>query len=128
MKGIIMLDLEVIGQGATTKIYRDGNTAIKLYVNAPSDEADNEAERQRFAYDAGLPVPAVYGTRRLDGNTVALDMAYIDGKPLMQPKMDKDERREAIYTLVMFLCQVHKAHAGSFPKQKDRFAWNIKYR
>jgi hypothetical protein len=34
-----MLDLEVIGQGATTKIYRDGNTAIKLYVNAPSDEA-----------------------------------------------------------------------------------------
>ncbi len=44
-----MLNLEVVGQGATTKIYRDGGTAIKLYVNAPSEEANNEAERQRFA-------------------------------------------------------------------------------
>ena len=60
-----MCDLEIIGQGATTKIYRDGNKAIKLYVDAPHDEADNEADRQQFAYSAGLPVPAVYGVRRL---------------------------------------------------------------
>ena len=120
-----MLDLEVIGQGATTKIYRDGNTAIKLYVNAPSDEADNEAARQRFAYDAGLPVPAVYGTRRLENNTVALDMAYIEGKQLMQPKMDKNERKEAIYTLVKLQCKVHKVHTDSLPKQKDRLVWKI---
>jgi aminoglycoside phosphotransferase (APT) family kinase protein len=126
MKGIVMLDLEVIGQGATTKIYRDGNTAIKLYVNAPSDEADNEAGRQRFAFDAGLPVPAVYGVRKLGENTVALDMAYIDGKPLLQPKMDKEERKEAIHTLVMLQYEVHKIHASSLPKQKDRLTWKIK--
>ena len=121
-----MLDFEVIGQGATTKIYRDGRTAIKLYINAPADEVDNEAERQRFAFNAGLPVPAVYGVRKLDSNTVALDMAYIDGKPLMQPKMDKDERKEAIHTLVKLQCEVHKVHAGSLPKQKERLAWKIK--
>ncbi len=34
-----MLDLEIVGEGATTKIYRDGNMAIMLYVNAPPDEA-----------------------------------------------------------------------------------------
>lgn len=32
-----MLNLEVVGQGATTKIYRDGKTAVKLYENAPPD-------------------------------------------------------------------------------------------
>jgi hypothetical protein len=42
-----MLDLEIVGEGATTKIYRDGDTAIKLYVDAPPDEAYNEAERQQ---------------------------------------------------------------------------------
>jgi tRNA A-37 threonylcarbamoyl transferase component Bud32 len=91
-----MLALETVGEGATTKIYRDGNTAIKLYMDAPPDEAYNEAERQRFAYSAGLPVPVVHGVRKLEGNMVALDMAYINGKPLLQPKMDKDERRNTI--------------------------------
>jgi aminoglycoside phosphotransferase (APT) family kinase protein len=121
-----MLDLEVIGQGATTKIYRDGSTAIKLYVNAPPDEAENEAERQRFAYEAGLPVPAVYGVRRLGDNITALDMEYINGTPLMQPKMDKNERNEAIHLLAKLQCEVHKIHADSLPKQTDRIAWKIK--
>ena len=88
-----MINLEVVGQGATTKIYRDGGTAIKLYVNAPSDEADNEAANQRFAYNAGLPVPIVYGVRKLDDNAVALDMEYIDCQTLMQPGMDKKKEK-----------------------------------
>ena len=121
-----MLGLELIGQGATTKIYLDGNTAFKLYVDAPPNEAENEAERQRFAFDAGLPVPAFYGVRRLEGNAVALDMAYIDGKPLMQPRMDKNERKEAICTLAKLQCEAHKIRADSLPKQKDRFAWKIR--
>lgn len=99
-----MLDLEIIGEGATTKIYRDGKTAVKLYVDAPDDEADNEAARQRFAYDAGLPVPAVLGVRRLSDDAVALDMEYIDGKPILQPRMDKDERRNAICALFSSDC------------------------
>lgn len=66
-----MLDLEIIGQGATTKVYRDGNKAIKLYENAPANEAENEANRQRFAVNAGLPVPAVFGVRHLADGMVA---------------------------------------------------------
>ena len=34
-----MLNLEIIGQGATTTIYRDGDKAVKLYVNSPPNEA-----------------------------------------------------------------------------------------
>ena len=114
-----MLDLELIGIGATTKVYRNGNTAIKLYVNAPPNEAGHEAELQRFAYDSGLPVPAVYGIRKLDENTVALDMEYIDGHPLMQPAMDKEQRKNAIHTLVKLQCEIHKVHANGLPKQAD---------
>jgi len=63
-----MIDLEIIGQGATTTIYRDGNKAVKLYVNSPPNEAQNEADRQLFAFNSGLPVPAVIGVRQLDEN------------------------------------------------------------
>jgi aminoglycoside phosphotransferase (APT) family kinase protein len=121
-----MLDLKIIGQGATTTIYRDGSTAIKLYVNVPLEELENEAVRQRFALNAGLPVPEVYGIRRLEDNAAALDMAYIDGKPLMRPKMDKTERNKAIQTLVILQCKVQKIYAGSLPKQKDSLLYKIK--
>lgn len=40
-----MLNLEVIGEGKTTKVYRDGNKAIKLYVNPTFDEVQNEAKK-----------------------------------------------------------------------------------
>jgi aminoglycoside phosphotransferase (APT) family kinase protein len=121
-----MFDFEVIGQGATTKIYRDSNTAIKLYVNAPFDEAENEAERQQYAYDAGLPVPYVYGVRKLGDNITALDMEYINGQPLMQPQMDKNDRNEAIHTLVKLQCEAHRIQANGMPKQTDRITWKIK--
>lgn len=120
-----MFDLEIIGQGMTATIYRDGSTAIKLYVNAPSDEAGNEAERQRLAYNAGLPVPAVYGVRKLDGNATALDMAYINGQPVARPGMDKNERKDAIHTLVKLQCEVHRVRTSKLPKQTDRLARKI---
>ncbi len=120
-----MLSLEIVGQGATTTIYRDGDKAIKLYVNAPHDEADNEANRQQFAYDAGLPVPAVFGVRRHDETMTALEMEYINGKPILSPGMDKDERRSAIQTLARLQCIVHSVHADGLPRQVDRLAWKI---
>lgn len=120
-----MHNYEIIGEGATTKVYRNGDVAIKLYVNAPSDEAVNEAERQRFAINAGLPVPVVYGVRKLDDTTVALDMQYIDGKPLLHPGMNRDERNNAIFTLVKLQCEVHKVKPNGLPKQTDCLKWKI---
>jgi Predicted aminoglycoside phosphotransferase len=121
-----MLNLEVIGQGATTKIYRDGNTAIKLYENAPPDEADNEAARQRFARDSGLPVPEIYGIRRLENNAVALDMEYIAGKPVICPGMSSDQRNSAIKAMAELQCQMHKVHAPGLPKLTSRLEWKIR--
>jgi tRNA A-37 threonylcarbamoyl transferase component Bud32 len=121
-----MLNLEIVGQGATTKIYRDGGTAIKLYINAPPDEAEIEAERQRFAFAAGLPVPAVYGIRKLNDNAVALDMEYISGKPLIYPGMNKNERNGAILTMTKLQREVHKVRAHGLPKLSERLNWKIR--
>lgn len=121
-----MLNLEVIGQGATTKIYRDGDTAIKLYLNASPVIVENEAAVQRFAYDKGLPVPKVYGVRKLDDNAVALDMEYIQGQTVINQRMSKEERDDAIRTFVMLQCEIHKVHAGGLPKLTDRLVWKIK--
>lgn len=120
-----MLNLEIISEGATTKIYRDKNTAIKLYVNAPPNEAENEAKLQAFAVQSGLPVPRVLGVRKLNDNVTALDMEYIDGKPIMQEKMDESERHHAIQTLVKMQCMVHSITADVLPKQIERLAWKI---
>jgi len=121
----IMINLEVIGEGATTKIYRGGNSAIKLYVDAPPGEAENEARLQSYALELGLPVPSVLGVRKLDESVTALDMEYIPGKPLLHGNMNKDERRDAIQTLVKLQCMVHSKSADGLPKQRDKIIWKI---
>ena len=120
-----MLNLKIVGKGATATIYRDGEKAIKLYVNAPPQEAENEAKWQSFAANAGLPVPPVLGVRRLDDSMTALDMKYIVGNPMLHDKMDKDERRNAIGVLVELQCAVHAINANGLPKLADKLAWKI---
>ena len=122
-----MLNLEIVGEGATTKIYRDKDKAIKLYVNAPPQEAENEARLQSFAIQAGLPVPAVAGVRKIDDTLTALEMAYIPGKPLMHEKMAKDERHNAINTLVRLQRMVHQVNAQGLPRQTDRLIRKIEH-
>lgn len=43
----------------------------------------------------------------------------------MHIKMDKDERREAIATLVRLQCAVHSVNASDLPKQADSLTWKI---
>ena len=120
-----MLALEVIGKGATATIYRDGGKAVKLYVDAPPNEAENEAKLQAFAVTAGLPVPAVFGVRKLAEHMTALDMEYIPGEPLIHERMDKVARRDAISTLAALQCAVHTISACGLPKQAERLARKI---
>ena len=50
----------LIGEGATAKVYRIGHTATKIYTDTSEDEVSREMKCQLFAYQAGLPVPQVY--------------------------------------------------------------------
>jgi RIO-like serine/threonine protein kinase len=116
---------KVIGSGATSTIYRDGDNAAKVYVNVPHGEVEQEAQRQTFAYNAGLPVPAVHGVRRLSDNTVALYMDYIKGQPLLNWQMSMDECQRAIVTLVKLQCKVHQIPALNQPKQSAQIKRRI---
>lgn len=115
-----MLNLEIIGEGATTKIYREGNRTIKLYVNASIGEVKNEARLQSYAVKMGLPVPAIYGVRKIDKFMIALEMEYIPGNPLMGKKMKTNERHAAILTLVRLQCSIHSINANGLSKQRDK--------
>ena len=122
----IKFDLEIVGQGATTKVYRDGYIALKVYIDAYHFDVEREYSRQLFAYEAGLPVPEVYCVRRLDDMTTVLEMEYIKGQHLMYPGMGNEEISSAILTLVKLQNEVHKIKAKGEPKQRERFRAKIK--
>ncbi|GHU55802.1 hypothetical protein FACS1894132_12440 [Clostridia bacterium] len=54
-------NLQPIGEGKTAKIYQDGDHAFKVYNSDYAKFVEHEAKMQTYAYNEGLPVPAVYG-------------------------------------------------------------------
>lgn len=120
-----MLNTET-GQGTTAKVYRNLNIATKYYLNTSLVQVKSEADFQKFAYNSGLSVPIVYGVRELDEKNIAFDMEYIHGQAIIKKGMDKDERRNAIYTLARLQCDIHKITAFELPKQSERLINRIK--
>ena len=116
----------LIGQGRTTKVYRDGEKAIKLYVQAPPDEADNEAARQMFAYNAGLPVPRVWGVEHVKEG-VALIMDYIQGTPLVDLTLDDAGLREAIAVFAGWQHRIHQVDGTGQPSYMERTRWKLEH-
>ncbi len=119
--------LELIGRGATTKIYRDGDRAYKLYEDAPEGEAENEFIRHRFAWSAGLPVPEIYAVHQINEHLTAVEMACIDGEVLLHPDMDPGLFGSALETLVSLQRKIHQTSAEGFPLQSDRLAMRISF-
>jgi tRNA A-37 threonylcarbamoyl transferase component Bud32 len=117
--------IDVVGEGATTKVYRDGDKALKLYLNAPPGETDNEVLLQRFACDAGLPVPAVHCVHTWDDGAAALEMAFIDGQQLMRFGMSAKECSNAIAELVKLQVQIHGVNGIGLRSQAEYFQWQI---
>ncbi len=73
---------EPIAVGNTAKIYRMGQTVVKLYdERLPNGEAAREAHKQRYAHALGLPVPQVLEVTEIEGRQ-ALVMEHIKGPSL----------------------------------------------
>ena len=111
--------LKLIGKGATAEIYLDGNIASKVYLNRTIDEVENERFHQQFAHDSGLAVPQVYDLKQLEDGRVVLEMAYIEGKPLMHEEMEESQLVEAMKVLVRLQDDMHQIHATELPKLVD---------
>ena len=120
--------MKKIGEGKTTEVYLEDNKAIKIYYNTPIEHVKQEANQQSYAVAKGLPVPKVYGVRKIDEEKIALEMEYIPGKPLLREGMSKEECHAAIQTLVRLQCALHAicVETKEIPKQRDVLHWKIK--
>lgn len=71
-----------IATGNTAKIYLSGNKIIKVFNGFFSDnEYIKEANKQKYAYSCGLPVPKVLDVVVINGKQ-AIIMEYVKGEPL----------------------------------------------
>jgi aminoglycoside phosphotransferase (APT) family kinase protein len=103
--------MQLIGEGKTARVYREGDVAVKLYLSKSAEEVRAEAARQSAAVRAGLPVPEVYGVEETGGG-VALRMRCVVGKPLGQSGEAIDE---ALQTLVGLQMRMHASDAPDMP-------------
>lgn len=96
-------------------IYKDGNKALKIYsFNNSYDYTAEKARIHTLVYNAGLPVPAIYGVRKIDEDNNALEMDYIEDKHFMSDEMTKEERIKALDIMANLQCKINEIDASSF--------------
>jgi len=122
-----MLNYELISEWGP--IYRDGDKALKVY--APGKPRGYVAEKARvhaLVHAAGLPVPAVYGVRKIGARRNALEMAYIKSEPFIYEGMPGEEREKALAVMADLQRRIHAVDAGGFglPGFSKRIADAIK--
>lgn len=116
---------EPIGVGATARVYRRGDRAVKVYTGGPEGEAHREAERQAFAHGVGLPTPRVYGVYPVEGG-VALETEYVDGEELSALILSgRLPPSEALDKMAALQCEVFRADGAGQQGQLDWFAWTM---
>ncbi|GHV18644.1 aminoglycoside phosphotransferase [Clostridia bacterium] len=118
-------NLQQIGEGKTAKIYRDGDRAFKVYNSDYATFAEHEAKMQTYAYNVGLPVPAVYGVSQAGDGRVVFEMEYVSGRPIFYPGIPREDRNGAIETLVRLQHEVHALKSDELPCQADMLEYRI---
>ncbi|MCL2213557.1 MAG: aminoglycoside phosphotransferase family protein [Oscillospiraceae bacterium] len=110
-----------------TRTYRDGDKFIKMFLSEDFEYLENSYKSQKFVYDAGLPVPAVYGIIKVNDTEYAIEMEYIEGKSLseMYNSDSESERDEALRIMVKLQCQMIDIDASGQPPLTDYFKQEI---
>ncbi|MCA1029715.1 hypothetical protein LCL95_01560 [Bacillus timonensis] len=71
-----------IARGNTAIIYVWENKFVKVFKDTlPETEALNEANKQRYAFSCGLPVPEIIDVTKINGKQ-AIIMEYVKGETL----------------------------------------------
>ena len=106
-----------------SRVYRDGNKLVKVYLSAPYEYAEQAYLRQKFVYDAGLQIPAVYGIKKLNETETAIEMEYIEGEPLVSMYEGKGEeaRIEAMRVMVKLQCRMNAIDASGLPDLTEMY-------
>ena len=110
-----------------SKLYKDGDKLIKIYLSDTYEYVERAYQRQKFVYDAGLSVPAVINIKKINDKETALEMEYIDGKPLVYMYKDKGEEAliKAMRVMVKLQCQMNAIDASGLPDLTDFYSHEI---
>lgn len=83
-----------IARGNTAKIYLSDNKIVKVYNDfLPDTESINEANKQKYAYSCGLPVPKILEVTKINGEQ-AIIMEYVNGETLGDLMLKDKEQAE----------------------------------
>lgn len=110
-----------------SKVYREGDKLVKVYLSDPYAYVEQAYQRQKFVYDAGLPIPAVLGIKKISDKETALEMEYLEGKPLVEMYEGKGEEAEleAMRVMVKLQCQMNVIDASDLPNLTDLYVHEI---
>lgn len=111
----------VISVRANKKIYRDGDTCIKVFDTHYS-KADvlNEALNQARIEETGLNIPKILGVTMVDGQW-AIISEFIEGKTLSQLMEENPEKKsEYLELLVDLQLSMHQKTCPLLGKLKDK--------
>ncbi|MCM3711865.1 phosphotransferase family protein [Sporosarcina luteola] len=110
-----------IGEGNTAVIYLYDNKIVKVFKDhLPDTESAYEANKQRFAYACGLPVPNVLDVTKIDGKQ-AIIMEFIEGKTLGELFFEDMERAEYYIGLSIDIQQkIHQMRTESLELMSEK--------
>ncbi|MCR6107911.1 aminoglycoside phosphotransferase family protein [Salipaludibacillus agaradhaerens] len=98
-----------IATGNTAKIYYFDNKIVKVFNDfLPDTESVNEANKHKYAYSSGLPVPEILGVTKINGKQ-AIIMEYVKGKTLGD-LLFKDKEQTEYYLNISIDIQI-KIHS-----------------
>ncbi|WP_025784374.1 phosphotransferase family protein [Sporosarcina sp. D27] len=110
-----------IAMGNTAKIYLSENKIVKVFNDfLPDNESKKEANKQKYAYSCGLPVPKVLDVGIINGKQ-AITMEYIKGESLGELLLkDKDQAESYLNTSVDMQLKVHSIIPDDFEPMHDK--------
>lgn len=116
-----------IATGNTAEIYLSENKIVKVFNDfLPGTESIKEANKQKYAYSRGLPVPKVIDVANINGKQ-AIIMEYVKGKTLGALFFEDKERTEYYLNIsVDMQLEIHSIIPNAVEPMHDKLYRQIK--
>ncbi|MDR0293325.1 MAG: aminoglycoside phosphotransferase family protein [Oscillospiraceae bacterium] len=110
-----------VATGNTASIYLHDGKIIKSFNDyLPKTEAEYEANKQRYAYAHGLPVPYVFEVTEINGKQ-AIIMEYVPGQTMGKTVLgDMAKAEQYIGVSVDIQLKIHDVRADNFELMTDK--------
>lgn len=110
-----------IAKGNTAAIYLHGGKIIKIFNDGlPDSEAQYEANKQKYAYACGLPVPYIYDVTKIN-DSQAIIMEHISGTTIGESIFnDMSKIEQYIHLSVDIQLKIHAVKALDMELMTDK--------